>query len=84
MLAGGAALAQTTGTITGTVTDATKAVVANAKVMALSRSSGERRETTTNGSGQYTFPFLPPGDYELEFSLPGFATVVERATLSVT
>ncbi len=84
MLAAGAALGQTTGTITGTVTDASKAVVPNVKVMALSRTSGERRETTTNSTGQYTFPFLPPGDYELEFSLPGFTTVVEKATLSVT
>jgi hypothetical protein len=84
MLATGAALAQTTGTITGTVTDASKAVAANVKVIALSRITSERRETTTNTTGQYTFPFLPPGDYELEFSLAGFTTVVERATLSVT
>src|SRR5260370_6291651 len=84
MLTASAVLAQTTGTITGTVTDATKAVAPNVKVTALSRTSGERRETTTNNTGQYTFPFLPPGDYELEFSLPGFTTVVERATLSVT
>src|SRR6266404_2555745 len=84
MLIASAVLAQTTGTITGTVTDATKAVAPNVKVMALSRTSGERRETTTNSTGQYTFPFLPPGDYELEFSLPGFTTVVEKATLSVT
>src|SRR5258708_11958104 len=84
LLAAGAALAQTTGTMTGTVTDASKAVAANVKVIALSRTSGERRETTTNSTGQYTIPFLPPGDYELEFSLPGFTTVVEKATLSVT
>jgi hypothetical protein len=84
VLTAGAALAQTTGTITGTVTDATRAVVANAKVKALSRASGERRETTTNSTGQYTFAFLPPGDYELEFSLAGFTTIVEKATLSVT
>src|SRR5258708_22168262 len=84
MLAASAVLAQTTGTITGTVTDATKAVAPNVKVTALSRTSGERRETTTNNTGQYTFPFLPPGEDELEFSLPGFTPVVESATLSVT
>jgi outer membrane receptor protein involved in Fe transport len=84
VLAAGGALAQTTGTITGTVTDASNAVVAQVKVIALSRTTGDRRETTTNGTGQYTFPFLPPGDYQLEFSAPGFTTVVEKATLSVT
>src|SRR5882724_11687634 len=84
MLATSAVLAQTTGTITGTVTDATRAVAPNVKVTALSRTTGERRETTTNNTGQFTFAFLPPGEYELEFSLPGFTTVVEKATLSVT
>src|SRR5258706_6306569 len=84
MLTASAVLAQTTGTITGTVTDATKAVAPNVKVTALSRISGERRETTTNNTGQDTFPFLPPGEYEIEFSLAGFSTAVEPATLSVT
>jgi len=84
ILTAAAATGQTTGTITGTVTDSSKAVVTNVKVTAFSRTSGERRETTTNGSGQYTLPFLPPGDYELEFSLSGFTTIVETATLSVT
>ncbi|HEV3199124.1 MAG TPA: TonB-dependent receptor, partial [Bryobacteraceae bacterium] len=84
LLAAGMAQAQTTGTITGTVTDATKAVVAGVKVTAKSQATGERRETATNGTGQYAFPFLTPGEYELQFSITGFATVTEKTTLAVT
>ena len=78
------AAAQVTGTITGTVTDSSKAVMSGVKVSALSRTTGERRETTTNSTGDYVFPFLTPGDYELEFSITGFATTTEKATLAVT
>src|SRR5271169_3775811 len=70
------AQAQTSGTITGTVTDASNAVVPGVKITALSKASGEKRETTSNHSGQYTFPFLPPDDYELEFRHDGFAIEV--------
>ena len=76
--------AQTTGTITGTVTDASKAVMPGVKVTAVSRTTGERRETTTNSTGEYVFPFLTPGAYELEFSITGFAATTEKAALAVT
>jgi hypothetical protein len=78
------ALAQTSGTIAGTVTDASKAVMPGVKVVALGTVTGERRETITNSTGQYVFPFLAPGDYQLEFLITGFATLTEKATLAVT
>src|SRR5258707_11864984 len=84
LLAALSAPAQTSGTITGTVADASNAVMPGVRVVARNKLGGEARETTSNNSGQYSFPFLPPGDYELEFSAKGFTTVVERATLSVT
>src|SRR6266478_3246573 len=83
-LAAVSAPAQTSGTITGTVTDASNAVMSGVRVVARNRSGAEARETTSNNSGQYSFPFLPPGEYEIEFSAKGFATIVEKATLSVT
>ena len=83
-VAGACLYSQTSGTITGTVTDSSRAVIARAKVAAILKSVGERRETLTNASGQYTFPFLLPGQYMVEFSTPGFATVIENATLNVT
>ncbi|MDQ2945867.1 MAG: carboxypeptidase-like regulatory domain-containing protein [Acidobacteriota bacterium] len=75
---------QTSGTITGTVTDASKAIVPGVRVVAHASTTDQKRETLTNASGQYALPFLPPGEYELEFSLNGFATVVQKAKLSVT
>ncbi|SPF54084.1 TonB-dependent receptor plug [Candidatus Sulfopaludibacter sp. SbA4] len=83
LLAAGAA-AQTTGTITGTVTDSSKAVMPGVRVLARGKTVDVQRESTTNGSGDYALPFLPPGDYEIEFSHDGFATVMEKATLHVT
>ncbi|HLH32001.1 MAG TPA: carboxypeptidase regulatory-like domain-containing protein, partial [Terriglobia bacterium] len=78
------AAAQTTGTITGTVYDSSKAVVPGATVLAHGKSVSVERETTTGTTGEYTFPFLPPGDYEIEFRQSGFATIVEKVTLAVT
>ena len=76
--------AQTTGTITGTVTDPSNAVIAGVQVTAHGGSADLRRTVSTNSSGEYAFPFLPPGDYEIEFRRDGFATVAEKATLNVT
>lgn len=75
---------QTTGTITGTVVDSSRAVMPGVKVVVSGKTSGERREATTNESGQYALPFLPPGDYEVQFSVAGFTTQNHTATLAVT
>jgi len=84
MLAAAAAWPQTSGTITGTVMDSTKAVIAGVRVVARGKTVDVQRETTTNGAGDYAFPFLPPGDYEIEFHRDGFASVIATATLNVT
>ena len=78
------AAGQTTGTITGVVTDSSHAVMAGVQVTAHGKTVDLQRSTATNTTGEYAFPFLPPGSYELEFRRDGFATVVERATLNVT
>jgi hypothetical protein len=44
------------GTILGTVTDATGAVRAGAKVTVVSEHTGLTRATTADGNGEYTFP----------------------------
>src|SRR5579883_18222 len=84
LLAVAPAPAQTTGTITGTVTDASAAVIPGVKVVAASKTTGERRETSTNQTGQYAIPFLTPGDYEVQFSINGFTSMTRTATLAVT
>ncbi len=75
---GAAAYAQTAGAggITGTVTDATKAVVPDATVVIHNVDTGADRSVTTNGAGIYVAPFLQPGHYEVTASKPGFAKLV--------
>ena len=75
--------AQTTGTISGAVTDSSHAVITGARVTA-HKVSADSRETKTNAAGQYAFPFLPPGEYQLEFSSAGFGSVLRTVELSVT
>jgi outer membrane receptor protein involved in Fe transport len=72
-----------TGQITGTVTDPTGGVVANASLKAANSATGAERSSTSNGSGVYAFPNLEPGTYDLTVTAPGFSTVKEKITLSV-
>jgi len=62
ILAAGPALAQAGfGGLSGTVTDATQAVMPNATVT-LTGTNGENRTMKTNGAGSYLFTALPVGD----------------------
>src|SRR5881227_1071220 len=82
-----ALLAQTAGTgaITGTVTDATHAVIPNVTVTAISRDTGQARTVTTGADGSYKFALLPPGDYKVTFTATGFkAEEVPTVTVAVT
>jgi len=63
-----------TGSITGTVTDPSGAVVAGAVVNAGNIATGVHTTATTNGAGVYTIRFLPIGNYELSVEAKGFAT----------
>jgi hypothetical protein len=64
--------AQSTGAITGTVTDASDAVVAGASVAVRDTGTGVERVTPTNPSGQYVAEALPIGVYEVTVTAPGF------------
>lgn len=72
-LAAGHAGAQTaTGQINGTIGDATGAVIPGAGVTVTNEETGLTRETSTNESGDYTFPFLPVGRYSVQANSEGF------------
>ena len=79
-----AVYAQTTGVISGVVTDNAGALLPKVQVIAKNAASGEVRTATTNAAGEYSFPALQPGDYSLSFAAPGFATIIETATLNIT
>ena len=63
-----------TGSVTGTVTDPTGAVVPNAQVTAHNTGTGVDTQATTNAAGVYSIRFLPIGQYEVTVAGTGFAT----------
>lgn len=76
-----------TGTLLGTVTDSSGAVVPSATVIATEVATGVARRTETNQEGIYTVPYLAPGTYRVEIEAQGFKKVVRdnvelRATIS--
>ena len=75
---GNAAMAQVTASIKGTVTDATGATVAGAKVVVKSTAVGIERTTETNTEGEYEVPALPPGNYEVRVQKSGFGAQVAK------
>jgi Carboxypeptidase regulatory-like domain len=74
-----AAIAQlTSADILGTVTDATGAVVPNATVVLTNNGTNEKRTTTSNNSGEYSFNILPVGHYSISVKASGFQAAVTR------
>src|SRR5437016_1730187 len=70
------AIAFAQASVTGTVRDASGAVVPGVTVEAASPALIEKvRVVTTDGTGQYRVVDLRPGTYTVTFTLPGFATV---------
>ncbi len=63
-----------TGTILGTVTDQSGAVLPGATVKATNVTTGLVRSTTANETGNYTIPFLPVGTYNVSAEMTGFKT----------
>src|SRR6516165_32441 len=67
------------GTLLGTVTDSTGASVANAKVIATATSTGALHESTTNESGNYSFPDMQPGPYSVTVEAKGFKKATQQS-----
>ena len=63
-----------TAEITGTVTDPSGALVANAEVKVTNASTNQQRTAASNSSGEFRIQNLAPGAYSLEVSAPGFQT----------
>jgi Carboxypeptidase regulatory-like domain len=66
--------AQTTGAITGTVLDATGALVANAEVRIRNSGTAAERRVSSDSSGRFLADLLPVGTYEVHVAAPGFKT----------
>ena len=76
LLAIAVAEAATTGSIRGTVTDASGAVINQAQVTAINEATNETRTLTTNMSGGYEFLLLPVGNYTLRVEHANFKSYV--------
>jgi len=67
----------------GTIADATKAVIVQARVTLRRRDTGATRSTLTGANGRYRLASVEPGDYDIEVESPGFNRVRQRLTLRV-
>jgi hypothetical protein len=71
-----------TGDITGTVSDASGAVIAGATVTVVNKSTNLTRTTTTGENGFYRIPELPVGLYKVTITHQGFKTAEREAQVT--
>ncbi|MGH9727705.1 MAG: TonB-dependent receptor [Candidatus Acidiferrales bacterium] len=78
----GSAFAQATasGSLTGTITDQSQAVVVGAQITLTSKDTGAVRTAQSNSAGLYRFDLLPAGNYELKITMAGFKAVTVAST----
>ena len=76
------------GTVQGTITDPSSALVAGAEVQLTNSATGFQRMVTTDNSGTYRFGNVPMNEYQLTVTAMGFAPDTEhvdvRSTLPIT
>ncbi|MBS1787743.1 MAG: TonB-dependent receptor [Acidobacteria bacterium] len=76
----GAVYAQGFGSITGTVTDPSGAVIAGARITATESGTGFARTVTTDTEGHYVLTSLRPAQYNLVVEATGFRTFNQKGT----
>src|SRR5271157_219256 len=73
-----------TGTITGTITDPSGAVIPKARIIVHNEGTNASREAKSNSDGDYTVALLPPGRYRVAVESPGFRrSVIHGVNLDV-
>jgi hypothetical protein len=82
LLCDGAALAQSIyGTLLGTVTDTSGAVVPNASVVVTEQNTNVSRSGATDTGGDYQLPNLLPGTYRVSVRAPGFKEFIKDGVI---
>ena len=69
------------GSIVGTITDQSNAVVTTAAVTVINTSTGLAREAATDQTGYYAIPNLQEGSYDLTIKAPGFKPVTQKGVV---
>jgi hypothetical protein len=72
------AYGQSVGTISGTISDATGAVVPGATITITNQGTSQVRTSTADDSGHYTVSLLPIGIYTVSATAPGFNTAKDQ------
>jgi Carboxypeptidase regulatory-like domain len=73
-----------TGSINGTVTDPTGAVIPGATVTATNTDNGQKLEASSNGTGEFTILAVPRGNYKVVAAVSGFKSDSTNVVVSVT
>ena len=76
-------LAQTEGRIAGSVKDPSGAVIPGSQVVLLNPPAGVKQATVTDASGDFTFPVVSVGRYELDVTAEGFVPYRQTQNLTV-
>jgi hypothetical protein len=83
LCATGLAAQEFRGTVTGRVTDSSGAIIPGASVTVTNVATGVAATATTNETGNYTVPYLMPGNYSVTFELIGFRKVARSVEVRV-
>jgi hypothetical protein len=75
------ALGQSSGSVSGTVTDPSGAVISNAEVT-LAPASGKAAHAQSGDTGEYLFKNVAPGDYTISVGAKGFAQFTQAVTVT--
>jgi Carboxypeptidase regulatory-like domain len=67
---------ETRGTISGALVDSSGAGIPGVKVIATETRTGTKASTVSDTAGQYTIPFLAPGNYEVSAEASGFKKAI--------
>src|SRR5262245_33082111 len=81
VIAPGVVFAQSTAQISGSITDASGAILPGVEVTVTQTDTGSVRTAVTNETGAYVLANLPIGPYKVEAALPGFRTYVQNGVV---